>query len=318
MSDGPRTLRIGTRGSALAMVQTRLVEGLLRDRGHAVEVATITTQGDVRTDVPLSVLGGRGVFVAELEQALRDGRVDVAVHSAKDLPSTTAPDLVLAAFLPREDPRDVVVTRDGAPLDALPHGAVIGTSSPRRACQLRALRPDLVLRDIRGNVDTRLRKLDAGDYDAIVLAAAGLRRLGLAGRITESLGPDRMLSAVGQGAIAVEVRGDDVDARAAVAALDDEPTRVAVTAERAFLARLGAGCSAPTGALATIAGGVLRLEGMIGSDDGTTVRAARDGRPQDAASLGVAVAESLLAAGGDALLVAAGTRAAGASGAAAG
>jgi hydroxymethylbilane synthase len=303
MSD---TLRLGTRGSALAMAQARMVADALSAGGARVEIVKITTQGDVRTDVPLSVIGGRGVFAAELEQALRDGRVDLAVHSAKDLPSTLAADLALAAFLPREDARDVVIARGGESLTALAPGAAVGTSSPRRACQLRALRPDLVLRDIRGNVDTRLRKLDSGEYDAIVLAAAGLRRLGLAARITQTLDAATMLPAVGQGAIAVEVRADDAATTAAVAPLDDAATRVAVTAERAFLARLGAGCTAPAAAHATIASdGTLHLEGLIGSHEGATVRAERDGAQLDAAALGVAVAEALLADGGDALLRAA-------------
>jgi hydroxymethylbilane synthase len=310
VSVAARTLRLGTRGSALALAQARLVAGRLRDAAPdiAVEVVTITTKGDVRTDVPLSVIGGMGVFAAELEQALRAGEVDFAVHSAKDLPSTLAADVALAAFLPREDVHDVLVSRDGAPLDGLPNGATVGTSSPRRACQLRARRPDLLLKDIRGNVDTRLRKLDAGDYDAIVLAAAGLNRLGLAARITERIDPTVMLPAVGQGAIAVEIRADDEATRALLAPLDDEPTRIAVTAERAFLATLGAGCSAPAAAHARLGDGTLHVEGLIGSADGDVVRTARDGRPDDAAALGAAVAHALLAAGGDALLRAVGTR----------
>ncbi|HEY0779090.1 MAG TPA: hydroxymethylbilane synthase, partial [Gemmatirosa sp.] len=244
-----RTFRVGTRGSALALAQATQVVGALRARwpDHAFEIQVITTQGDVRTDVPLSAIGGRGVFAVELEQALRRGDVDIAVHSAKDLPSTLGPGFALGAFPPREDPRDVVVTR-GPHLAELAHGAILGTSSPRRASAVRMLRPDLDVRDVRGNVDTRLRKLDEGQYDAILLAAAGLHRLGLAGRITEYLSTDVMLPAVSQGAIGIEVRADDADALAAVAPLDHAPTRTAVTAERAFLARLGAGCTAPTGA----------------------------------------------------------------------
>ncbi|AHG91813.1 Porphobilinogen deaminase [Gemmatirosa kalamazoonensis] len=302
------TLRLGTRGSALALAQARIVAGALGGAGLPVEIVTITTKGDVRTDVPLSVIGGRGVFAAELEQALRVGEVDLAVHSAKDLPSTLAPDLALAAFLPREDVRDVLIARGGAPLVSLPMHAVLGTSSPRRACQIRALRPDIVLRDIRGNVDTRLRKLDEGQYDAIVLAAAGLRRLGLTERVTQWLESDIMLPAVGQGAIAVEVRAADAAMTAALAPLDDHATRVTVTAERAFLARLGAGCAAPSAAHARLERGMLHLEGLIGSESGAVIRAARTGREQDAAALGVAVAETLLASGGEELLRAAGTR----------
>jgi hydroxymethylbilane synthase len=191
----------------------------------------------------------------------------------------------------------------------LPAGAVVGTSSPRREGQLRALRPDLDIRDVRGNVDTRLRKLDRGDYDAIVLAAAGLRRLGLAHRVTEWIAPADMLPAVGQGAIGVETRADDADTRAAVAALDDPATAVAVRAERAFLARLGAGCAAPTGAQATLSpDGTLRVEGMIGSRAGDALRLAREGPADDPAALGAAVADALLASGGEALLRAAGVR----------
>ena len=302
------TLRLGTRRSALALAQARIVAEALGTAGVGVEIVTITTKGDVRTDLPLSVIGGRGVFAAELEQALRVGEVDLAVHSAKDLPSTLAPDLAIAAFLPREDARDVLVSRDAVPLVSLRMNAIVGTSSPRRACQLRALRPDLVLHDIRGNVDTRLRKLDEGLYDAIVLAAAGLRRLGLTARVTQWLEPDVMLPAAGQGAIAVEVRADDAATAAALAPLDDAATRVAVTAERGFLARLGAGCTAPSAAYARLARGTLRMDGLIGSESGSVIRDGREGRPENAAALGTAVAEALLAAGGAELLRAAGVR----------
>ncbi len=310
-----QSLRLGTRGSALAMTQARLVAaalGAAHANAHpdvAIEIVVITTKGDVRTDVPLAAIGGSGLFATELENALRAGEIDLAVHSAKDLPSTLAADMALAAFLEREDPRDVVVSRDGAALRDLPHGARVGTSSPRRACQLRALRPDLTLLDIRGNVDTRLRKLDAGEYDAIVLAAAGLRRLGLIARATEHLAPADMLPQVGQGAIAVEVRADDARTHALVAALDHARTRAAVVAERAFLARLGAGCAAPTGAHATLhADGTLTVEGLIGHADGRTLRVGATGPAEHATTLGAAVAETLLADGGDALLREAGLR----------
>ncbi len=305
---GAAPLRLGTRGSALALAQANTVAGLLRALGAAVDLVIITTQGDVRTDVPLATLGGVGVFAAELETALRRGEVDLAVHSAKDLPSTLTADMALAAFLPRVDVRDVIVSRGDVSLARLPHGAVVGTSSPRRACQLRAARPDLALRDIRGNVDTRLRKLDAGDYDAIVLAAAGLTRLGLTDRISERLTFDVMLPAPGQGAIAIETRADDARTQTALAPLDHRETRIAVTAERAFLARLGAGCAAPAAAYAVIDGDTLRMEGMIGSADGDTVRASRTGAPDAPAALGAAVAEALIADGGDALLALAGLR----------
>lgn len=315
-----RTLRVGTRGSALALAQTTQVVGSLRTLWpeRTIDVQIITTQGDVRTDVPLSAIGGRGVFAVELEQALRRGEIDVAVHSAKDLPSTLAPAFTLGALPPREDPRDVLVTR-GPTLAELPHGAVLGTSSPRRASAVRALRPDLDVRDVRGNVDTRLRKLDEGQYDAILLAAAGLHRLGLGARITEYLSTDTMLPAVSQGAIGIEVRADDADAIAAVAPLDDAATRIAVTAERAFLARLGAGCTAPTGAHAVLlADGTLRIDGMIGALDPTlghaAVRDRVEGASADGALLGRGLAERLLAHGGDALLQIAGVRSAGVMG----
>jgi hydroxymethylbilane synthase len=303
--------RLGTRGSALALTQARLVAGALAAAhpGVAVEIVTITTKGDVRTDVPLSAIGGAGVFAAELAAALRAGTVDFAVHSAKDLPSTLPADMALAAFPEREDPRDVLVSRAGT-LRELPARARVGTSSPRRAAMLRAARPDLLLRDVRGNVDTRLRKLDAGEYDAIVLAAAGLRRLGLIARATEHLDPADMLPQVGQGAIAVEVRAGDAAAAALVAVLDHARTRAAVVAERAFLARLGAGCAAPTGAHATLLGdGTVAVEGMIGHADGRAVRRRIVGPLVDAPALGRAVAEALLAEGGEALLREAGGRA---------
>jgi hydroxymethylbilane synthase len=224
-----RELVVGTRGSALALVQTEIVCSELRkfDPSIAMRVDRITTTGDERSDIPLSQLG-RGIFVTEIEGALRDGRIDVAVHSAKDLPSTLADDLVLGAILPRADARDVLVSRHGT-LRKLPVGARVGTSSPRRACQLLALRPDLVPCDIRGNVDTRLRKLAAGEFDAIVLAAAGLIRLGRQAEITEWLDPIMMIPSVGQGALAIEVRADDERTLRLVARLDHAHTRAAVS-----------------------------------------------------------------------------------------
>lgn len=315
MTGAGDVLRVGTRGSKLALAQARMTVALLAARWPAlpVEVVEITTTGDVRTDVPLAAIGGRGVFAAEIERALAEGAIDVAVHSAKDLPSTLAPAFALGAFLEREDPRDVLCTR-GPRLAELPAGAVVGTSSPRRACQLRALRPDLRVSDIRGNVDTRLRKLDAGDFDGILLAAAGLHRLGLGARITEYLDPAAMLPQVSQGAVALEVRADDARALALVAPLDHAPTRTAAEAERAFLARLGAGCTAPAGAHARLSadGGGLRVEGMVGAIDGSRVeRAWRHGAAGDGPALGAAVAEALMAGGAADLLAAAGARAAG-------
>ncbi|HMA35395.1 MAG TPA: hydroxymethylbilane synthase, partial [Chloroflexia bacterium] len=265
-----RQLTIGTRGSKLARVQAAQVRDRLQTRHPdlAVELAIITTRGDVIQDRPLAAFSDKGLFVDEIEAALRQGRIQLAVHSAKDLPAALAPDLTIAAYLPRADVRDVLVAPAGARLATLPAGARVGTSSLRRACQLRALRPDLHLLDIRGNVDTRLRKLHAGQYDAIVLAAAGLDRLQLAGAIAEYLEPDRLLPAVGQGALAVEIATGDEATAAYLAALDDLSTRRAVEAERAFLARLGGGCKLPAAGYATLDAGGLRLRGLVGAPDG--------------------------------------------------
>lgn len=295
-------LIVGTRGSALALAQTELVCAALR-RAHpglAVRVEPITTTGDVRTDVPLSQLG-RGIFVSELEAALRERRIDVAVHSAKDMPSVLPGDMALPAFLPRADARDVVVSPHGG-LRELPRHARVGTSSPRRACLLRALRPDAQPLDVRGNVDTRLRKLQAGEYDALILAAAGLIRLGRAQEITEWLPPDTMVPSVGQGALAIETRADDRDVIALLRGLDHADTRVAVTAERAFLAELGAGCRAAVGAYAVLDGGELELRAVIGAPDGTIVRARRRHDARFAHDLGRTAARQLLRAGGAAFL----------------
>lgn len=307
---GRRGLVVGTRGSALALTQTDSVIVAIRARHPALEprVERITTSGDVMRDVPLATLGGRGVFVDAIEEALRRGRIDLAVHSAKDLPSTIPSDLAIAAVLERADPRDVLVSRAGV-LDALPAGARVGTSSQRRACQLRAARPDILTLDLRGNVDTRLRRLDAGAYDAIVLAAAGLVRLGLEGRVTEWLPVERMLPAAGQGALALEVRADDAELIAMIQPLSHPPTEAAVTAERAFLARLGAGCAAAVGAHATLgADGRLTLDAMIGTPDGRTVRGRETAGAANAAALGETLADRLLAMGGQELVAAAGTR----------
>jgi hydroxymethylbilane synthase len=297
-------LTVGTRGSALALAQTELVIAGLRQRWPDVEVRVerIKTTGDVRRDVPLAALG-RGAFVSEIEGALRERRIDVAVHSAKDLPSRLGPGLRIAAILERADPRDVLVSRTAEALRDLPPGARIGTGSPRRACQLRAARPDVEVLDVRGNVDTRLRKLAEGGFDALVLAAAGMIRLGRAAEATEWLDPAVMLPAVAQGAIAVEVRADDADTLALVAPLDHEPSAAAVCAERAFLARLGAGCTAAVAAHAkTGDAGQLSLSGLIGATDGRHVRGTRSGAVADAERLGEELASELLAAGGSAFL----------------
>jgi hydroxymethylbilane synthase len=241
-------LRIGTRGSGLAVAQTGWVAERLRALGHEVTIETISTRGDERGDVPLHTLGGDGVFIRELERALREGRIDLAVHSLKDLPTAASAGLAIGCVPVRASPFDAFVGRDGESFATLPAGAIVGTSSIRRVVQVRAIRPDLEVRPIRGNVDTRLRKLDAGEYRCLVLAAAGLERLGLGHRITGLLSPPEFWPAVGQGALALQIReGDDV-VQAAVAPLDHAASRAAVEAERACLAELSAGCLAPVGA----------------------------------------------------------------------
>jgi hydroxymethylbilane synthase len=269
-----------------------------------VNVERITTRGDVILDQPLAAaaINDKGLFIGEIEAALRDGRIDLAVHSAKDLPSAIPPDLTIAAWTRRADPRDALVSRAGD-LRALPPGARVGTSSPRRACQLRALRPDLEVRDIRGNVDTRLRKLASGDYDAIVLAAAGLDRLGLEDVAAIPFAPTEMLPAVGQGALAVEIRTDDAATARLLALLDDPATSTTVRAERAFLAAVEGGCAAAVAAYAELGtGGNLTLTGLIGSPDGRTVRGERSGPAADGERIGAALAADLLARGGAWLL----------------
>lgn len=297
--DGP-ALRVGTRGSALAVAQTRQTVAALQQRwpGLAVEIVTITTRGDVQTQVPLHEVGGKGLFVKEIEEALLFGRVDLAVHSAKDLPSELPPGLALVCFPARADARDALVSREGRRLADLPEGACVGTSSLRRLFQLRHLRPDLRIEPLRGNVDTRLRRVAEGRFDAVVLAAAGLGRLGLADRITEALDPVAFVPAAGQGALALEARADDARARALVAPLNDAATETALRAERAFLARLMGGCQVPAGAHARLEGGRLVLEGFLASPDGAVFLRDRErGSEAEAEALGAALAERLLSRG---------------------
>ena len=281
------TLRLGTRRSALATTQSTWVADRLRALGHEVELVEITTVGDRDRTTPLATLGGTGVFVSALRDALRDGTVDLAVHSLKDLPTTPEDDLVVAGIPQREDPRDALVARDGLTLGELPAGSTVGTGSPRRRAQLEALGLGLELRELRGNVGTRLAKVTDGELDAVVLAQAGLSRLGRTSVVTEVLDPIQMLPAPGQGALAVEVRSADTATREAVAALDDADTRACVTAERAVLAELEAGCSAPIGALAEIVlgddGDELSLRAVVASPDGTgELRRSSTGLPADA------------------------------------
>jgi hydroxymethylbilane synthase len=293
------TLRLGTRRSALATTQSIWVADRLRALGHEVELVEITTAGDRDRTTPLASLGGTGVFVSALRDALRDGTVDLAVHSLKDLPTTSEDDLLVAGIPQREDPRDALVARDGLTLGELPAGSTVGTGSPRRRAQLEALGLGLELRELRGNVDTRLAKVTDGELDAVVLAQAGLARLARTSVVTEVLDPIQMLPAPGQGALAIEVRAADTATRDAVAALDDAETRACVTAERAVLAELEAGCSAPIGALAEIVlgddGDELSLRAVVASPDGTgELRRSATGLPADAERVGRALARLLI------------------------
>jgi hydroxymethylbilane synthase len=291
-------IRLATRGSVLALAQAALVAERLRARGEGVELVPIRTEGDRLAEARLATLGGKGLFIRELEQALIEGRVDCAVHSLKDLPAALPAGLVLAAFPPREAPGDVLVTREGGGLDDLPAGTVVGTSSPRRRALVLALRPDLSVVPMRGNVDTRLRKLVDGACDGVVLAAAGLARLGLAPVHARALDPAVFVPAVGQGILAVEARASDRRALALLEGIDHGPTRVCALAERAYLARLGASCNSPMAAHATLAGGRLRVTALVASEDGQQVlRGEGGGAPEDAERIGRRLAESLLERG---------------------
>lgn len=297
-----RPVRLGTRGSALARWQAEWVAEQLRRYGAAVELVPIATRGDVRGG-PLGALGATGVFTKEIQQALLANEIDVAVHSLKDLPTARVDGLVLAAVPPRARPGDALVTPRNTPWSALAAGARVGTGSVRRRAQLLYVRPDLVVDDIRGNVDTRLRQLDEGRYDALVLAEAGLIRLGLTDRITQVLPMRWMLPAVGQGALGLEVRAEDRAVRACVAALDDAPTHAAVVAERTLLAVLGGGCLAPIAAWARCQAERLQLDAVVLDATGTRRLAARTAGPADAGeSVGRAAAEQLLSQGAAALL----------------
>jgi hydroxymethylbilane synthase len=287
-------LVIASRGSQLALWQARWVSAQLTALGHECRIEIVKTTGDKITDVPLAKVGTKGLFTKEIEEALLDGRADLAVHSLKDLPTELPEGLVLAAVPEREDPRDAVV---GKCLADLPRGAKVGTSSLRRAAQLRKLRPDLAIESVRGNLDTRLRKLDEGQYDAILLAAAGLKRLGWGDRIAEILPAEIMCSAVGQGALAIETRASGAGFDA-IRAMDHADTHAAVLAERGVLGALGGGCQVPIGAHATVEGGKLRLLGLVASPDGgEVVRGESEGPASEAESLGRALGNDLLERG---------------------
>ncbi len=291
-------LRLGTRRSALATTQSRWVADQLVALGHEVELVEITTEGDRSAEL-LTTIGGTGVFVSAIRDALLDGRIDLAVHSLKDLPTAPDPQLVLAAIPVREDSRDVLVARDGLTLGELPRGAVVGTGSPRRAAQLAALGLGLEVRPIRGNIDTRIRFVATGTVDAVVLARAGLARLGRLDEATEVLDPIQVLPAPGQGALAVECRSDRADVIAAAASLDDADTRTCVVAERSLLATLEAGCTAPVGALAEMVEGEdgleLSLRAFVGSEDGSVeLRRSLVGDHLEPVALGARLARILL------------------------
>jgi hydroxymethylbilane synthase len=296
---------VGTRGSALARWQADHIGAELSRLfpGIEIEQKIIVTEGDRFQTGPVIEVGGKGVWVKEIEAALLDGSIDLAVHSLKDVPAALAPGLVLAAIPPRADPRDVLISRAGKFLRELPPGSRVGTSSLRRVCQLRAVRGDLSIELLRGNVDTRLRKVAEGVVDAAVLAAAGLDRLGFSARITERLSPEDMLPSIGQGALAIETRADDARVRELCRALSDRQAEVTVAAERALLAALGAGCRTPVAGYATVDGNTVHLRGLVGRPDATEIlKEDARGPASEAAELGRTVAGRLLARGADRIL----------------
>jgi len=299
------SLVLGTRGSRLAVWQAEWVQARLQEIAPSVTVALrrIKTSGDMIVDVPLAAIGGKGLFVKEIEEALLRGEIDLAVHSMKDVPTILPDGLDILCIPAREDPRDVLISRDALSLDHLPKGARVGTSSLRRQAQLLHRRPDLTVQILRGNLDTRLRKLRNGKYDAVVLAAAGLRRMGWSNEVTEYLPPEVSLPAIGQGALGLEGRREDGFVQELVAPLEHRPTRTAVTAERALLERLEGGCQVPIAAHATIKGDTLIMDGLIASVDGRRlIRDMIQGPVSDARALGMRLAEKLLAQGGDSIL----------------
>ncbi|AJR01555.1 Porphobilinogen deaminase [Enterobacteriaceae bacterium bta3-1] len=295
-----QTLRIATRQSPLALWQAYYVRDHLQAHWPdlTVELVPMVTRGDVLLDTPLAKVGGKGLFVKELELALLDGRADIAVHSMKDVPVAFPEGLGLVTICEREDPRDAFVSPKYARLEDLPEGSIVGTSSLRRQCQLREIRPDLIVRDLRGNVGTRLAKLDNGDYDAIILAAAGLKRLELEERIRYALPPEQSLPAVGQGAVGIECRLNDVQTQALLAPLNDIDTATRVSAERAMNTRLEGGCQVPIGSYSELNGDEIWLRALVGKPDGTLIiRGERRGPRAKAAELGVSLAEELLERG---------------------
>ena len=305
MTEKTKLVRIATRKSALALWQAEFVKAQLEHFHNdvCVELVPMSTQGDIILDTPLAKIGGKGLFVKELEQAMLDGRADIAVHSMKDVPVEFPDDLTLHTICEREDPRDAFVSNNFANIDALPQGAIVGTSSLRRQCQIRALRPDLEIRDLRGNVNTRLAKLDSGQYDAIILAAAGLIRLEMGERIRDFIEPEVSLPANGQGAVGIECRIDDEVTKALLAPLEHSETRIRVNAERAMNRHLEGGCQVPIGAYALVDGEQVHLRGLVGAIDGSEIlRDEISGHVDDAEKLGIELAKKLLAQGADKIL----------------
>jgi hydroxymethylbilane synthase len=300
-----KEIRIGTRGSALALWQAEWVKSELEKKhpGMAVTLTKIKTTGDKILDVPLAKVGGKGLFVKEIEEAMLGGDIDIAVHSMKDVPTQFPDGLHLGAITKREDPRDALLSRNKVPLKDLPHGANVGTSSLRRQAQLMHLRPDFVIHQLRGNVDTRLRKLKEGQFDAIILAASGVKRLGLAENVTEYLDPGISLPAIGQGALGIECRVDDRELNDLIAFFNHPDSRTCVTGERALLRRLEGGCQVPIACYGHIKSGKLLLTGLVGSVDGKRIiKDSIEGAPEKAEKLGVTLAEKLLSQGADVIL----------------
>ncbi len=296
---------IGTRGSKLALWQAQWIRSQLMElhEGLEVELMKIKTTGDKIQDVPLAMVGGKGLFVKEIEEAMLRGEIDLAVHSMKDVPTILPESLFISVVTKREDPRDAFISNKYTSLGDMPGGARLGTSSLRRSCQIKALRPDIEIVSIRGNVDTRLSKLDQGEYDAIILAVAGVHRLGFKDRISEILDPEVSLPAIAQGAVGIECRKQDESTNALVAPLRHEETSICVSAERAALARMEGGCQVPIAAHAVLAGDTLVMDGLVGNLTGEVIlRAHKEGSPADAVAIGVALAEELLAAGGKEIL----------------
>ena len=294
-------LRIGSRGSQLALWQANHISALLRARGHEIEIEIIHTTGDKITDVALAKVGTKGMFTKEIEEALAAGKVDLAVHSLKDLPTELPTGFEIAAITERQDPRDAFCSRHYSKIEDLPKGARVGTSSLRRQAQLKAIRQDLEVHPLRGNVDTRLRKLEQGEYDAIILASAGLKRLGKTELIRQIIPAEIMCPAAGQGALGIEIRAGDTKTRELLAFLDDPNARTATTCERALLNSLGGGCQVPIGAFAEMHDGKLHLDSIVADPDGTSLlRDSRDG--DDPEKLGNEAGASLLQRGGDAIL----------------